>query len=171
MNEGIYLALGLSLFSRLHQGKKRRKRTEFVRETVTLALTLIVVASADFLFTTFLWNPAGRTELRWISLLLWALLVSGGSEEGFLPVAGISLWMAAHEPSLSGGGRLAAGVGLAVLTEGFKAFLAGVEERLRLSEIPKIFEELPMFLLTAAIGALVFQGILGLLAPSLARPF
>ncbi len=171
MSEGIYLALGLALFSRLHQGKKRRRKIEFVRETVTLTLTLTVVVAVDVLSTTFLWNPAGRTELRWISLLLWVFLVSGGSEEGFLPVAGISFWMAAHEPSLSGGGRLAAGVGLAVLVEGFKAFLAGVEERLRLSDPPKIFEGLPMFLLTASIGALVFQGILGLLTPLLARPF
>jgi len=171
MSEGIYLALGLALFLGLHQGKKKKMKIEFVRETVTLVLTLVVVAAVDSLSTTFLWNPAGRTELRWISLLLWALLVSGGSEEGFLPLVGISLWMAAHEPSLSVGGRLAAGAGLAVLVEGFKAFLAGVEERLRLSDPPKIFDGLPMFLLTAAIGALVFQGILGLLTPLLARPF
>lgn len=159
MTNGLYLAFGLALFLSLHQGRKGRRKHSSLEEGTRLLLSLVALAGIDFLSSRFLWNPSGRTELRWVSILLWALLISGGSEERFLPLAGISLWVTGLESLLPPAVRLQAGTGIAVLAVVFKAFLEGMEERLRLSDTPKIFEGLPIHLLTASLGALVLAGI------------
>ena len=165
MTDGLFLALGLGLFLRLREEKKRKKKRQFIRRTLELTAAVIAVIATDLLLTHYLWLPAGRIEFRWVAILLGCFLLDGGKEQWFLPLAGISLWAAEHEWTLSWMNRfLAAGL-LVVLAQAFREFLAGIQERLIFSNVPKILQGLPILFLTAAIGALVLQGITGLVRP------
>lgn len=167
MNEALYLALGLGLFSHLSEEKKggRKRKDPLAENLVFFFAAWAAVVAADFLMTHFLWRPAGRIEFREASLLLVSLLMSRGSERRFLPVAGISLWTVSLESSISLTERLAAGGGLILLMELFRAFLRGAEKRLLFSDTPKILAGLPILFMTAAIGALVLGGLANLLRP------
>ncbi len=103
-----------------------------------------------------------RIEFRWISILLVSFLLDGGREEGFLPIAGISLWVAAHEGSFAWAERFLVAAALVFLVQAFREFLTRSQERLIFSNLPKILQGLPILFLTAALGALVLQGLAGM---------
>ncbi len=161
MSEALFLVFGLGFFLRLREEKKRKKR-KFIRPTLQLTASVVSVILFDLLLTHFLWRPAGRMEFRWISLLLMSFLLDRGREESLLPIAGISLWVTGHEAAFPWAERFLVAATLVFLVQAFREFLCRVQERLIFSNVPKILQGLPILSLTAALGALVLQGIAGM---------
>jgi len=126
----------------------------------TIVLTALV--AIDLLSTHFLWRPAGRMDLRFISLFFWALLIGGGKERQFVPLLGFSLWMITREETLSLVTRLTGALMLPLATGILKGLLESSLKRLRLADIPKVLEGAPILFCLASLLALASQGLTNL---------
>lgn len=162
MTEWLYLAFGFALFFVLSERKGKQKGTVPGDCPFKNVIALTALVAVDLLSTHFLWRPAGRMDLRFISLFFWALLIDGGRERQFVPLIGFSLWMITREETLSLPLRLTGGLMLPLVTGILKGLLESSLKRLRLADIPGVLEGAPVLFCLASLLALASQGLTNL---------
>lgn len=169
-----YTAFGFALISILLRGE-RRKREEygFRKFYLDLCLTFSILFTIDLLLSTFLWNPFGRNDLRFVSLFLWAAVLDQGMSwfrektrrsprtQLILPLLvspslivlfGLSVWAIESD-------NFFAGLGLVIATGVVEWLLEGLRMRLRLSDVPEVLGGATIIFWLAAI---LFLGAWGL---------
>ena len=175
MSGFFYLAFGFALLSLLQQGERRRSPRKIFEFSLELSLAFILLLALDLLLTTYVWNPTRLGEFRLPSLFLWALLVDQArtrwlrktKENGearlflgrfFLTSVGFTLCALDAEKKLPLPQAYLWSWALIPASTLFEWLLKGLEERLRLSWIPKPFEGIPILFILAAILFLALWG-------------
>lgn len=176
MNEPIYLALGFALLSFfLGRERPRKARAPWIF-SLKLSFAVGMLMTIDRVMSFYLWDPIGRSDLRFMNLFLWSLVIDsmiGGKESRrrgkaeirltvsrFLPpLLGFSLWLAAEDATASFGRLFMTGL-FFPLTVGFLEWLlSGLWERTRLAAVPRRLEGTPMLFWLAMLLGLVFSGL------------
>lgn len=174
MNEWFYLAFGFALLSTLHGGERRKRPGEIFDFSLELSLAFTLLIALDLIGSSLVWFPLGRSDLRWATLVLWALILDAvrnrrtkKREPGGLPLfvsrfflvsLGSSLWAISKEAALPLRNCLVGGLALVFVTGVLEWLLEGLRERLKLSQIPEALEGPPILIWLTALLSLVFWG-------------
>ena len=122
-------------------------------------MTLTVLLALDTVLTVFLWNPLGRSDLRFVFVFLAALLLDRGKASPFfLALLGFSFGTIGKGDLTSPTERFLWGFSLVLGTALFKSLLEGLRERLKLSHLPKAMEGAPLLFWLAGLLFLAFWG-------------
>ena len=186
MSQWFYLSFGFGfLFTCLRKedlgGFGSQGIREIWPEAFRLALAVGILVLLHSLLTFLIWAPSGRNDLGRVSLFLWALLIDEGisrlRREGartlkirigvsrfYLALVAFSLWIVEKEPMSPPIPRLLWGLGLPLGMGLFEWLLAGLRERVKLSNIPSALEGTPILFWLAMLLSLALGAVCKLLA-------
>jgi hypothetical protein len=175
----LYLALGFALFFLLLRGKRRESPTALWAFYLALGIALTLLLAIDTFANVSLWLPTGRSDLRLVSIFLWALVIEGAAQRiqatrrpkgeiqlimspFFLTLFAFALWTVTGVEGLLARERFFWGLALPVGTAFFEWLLEGLRERLRLLRLPPGLEGAggaPIIFWLAMLLALSFAGL------------
>lgn len=171
----LYLILGLGLVFLLRKERSHPRDMRPLRFVAEACGSFLVLNGfVDYLGARFLWQPLGREDYRWLCLALGAAVLSEIRNRGqrrketgvdsFFLVTLLAMSLATSVkgvalPLLDEGLLVRLGLGMSLILGLTVTFwiLKGHQERLQLSQIPRIFEGEPTLFWTASILALTLS--------------
>lgn len=178
MNHWFYLSFGFGLiFTWLRKEEAGGFGPQGIREIGAEVFRLVaavgILVPLHTLLTCLIWGPSGRDDLGRVSLLLWAFVIGEGMERpagkgggkiripvsrSFLALAGFSLWIVEGPGRFPTVERFLWGLGLPVGMGLAEWLLAGLRERVKLSNIPPLVAGAPILFWLAMLLLLAFCG-------------
>lgn len=167
MNEMIYLSFGFALFFILLRGEEGEVTPrDLVIRSLRLTAGVGILVLVDSQFSRSLWEPLGRSDLRFLSLLFWALVIDealnrirGRREKRTVRLLVPPTSLALFGFALAAIGKTKLTLALPLASGLVEWLLLGLKERIRLSNLPRALEGTPILFWLAALLALSFGWI------------